>query len=41
MNEIEKLRNDARALLAGYKAGDDFDAIVTRLGPSATRLRTP
>ena len=31
MNEIEKLRNDARALIAGYKAGDDFDTIVTLL----------
>ncbi|MBQ6140388.1 MAG: hypothetical protein IJI54_03800 [Kiritimatiellae bacterium] len=31
MNEIEKLRNDARALIAGYKGGDDFDAVVTRL----------
>ena len=28
MNEIEKLRNDARAVIAGYKAGDDFDAVV-------------
>ncbi len=31
MNEIEKLRNDARAVIAGYKAGDDFDAVVNRL----------
>ena len=31
MNEIEKLRNDARAIIAGYKAGDDFDAVVNRL----------
>ena len=31
MNEIEKLRNDARAIIAGYKAGDDFDVVVNRL----------
>ena len=31
MNEIEKLRNDARAVIAGYKAGDDFDALVSHL----------
>ena len=31
MNEIEKLRNDARAVIAGYKAGDDFDAVVNSL----------
>ena len=31
MSEIEKLRNDARALIAGYKAGDDFDAVVSNL----------
>ena len=30
-NEIEKLRNDARAVIAGYTAGDDFDAVVSRL----------
>ena len=31
MNEIEKLRNEARSVIAAYKAGDDFDAVVTRL----------
>ena len=31
MNEIEKLRNEARSVIASYKAGDDFDAVVTRL----------
>ena len=31
MNEIEKLRNDARAVIASYKAGDDFDAVVNSL----------
>ena len=31
MNEIEKLRNDARTVIAGYKAGDDFDVVVNRL----------
>ena len=31
MNEIEKLRNDARAVIAGYKTGDDFDAVVNSL----------
>ena len=31
MNEIDKLRNDARAVIAGYTAGDDFDAVVSRL----------
>ena len=30
MNEIEKLRNDARAVIAGYKAGDDFDVAASR-----------
>ena len=30
MNEIEKLRNAARAVIAGY-AGDDFDTVVNRL----------
>ena len=34
MNEIEKLRNDARAVIAGYKAGDDFDAVVNSLAAS-------
>ena len=31
MNEIEKLRSDVRAVIAGYNAGDDFDAVVNRL----------
>ena len=31
MNEIEKLRNDARAVIAAYKVGDDFDVLVNRL----------
>ena len=31
MNEIEKLRNEARSVIAAYKQGDDFDAVVTRL----------
>ncbi len=31
MNEIEKLRSEARAVIAGYKAGDDFDAVVSSL----------
>lgn len=31
MNEIEKIRNEARRVIASYKAGDDFDALVTRL----------
>ncbi len=31
MNEIERLRNDARAVIAGYHAGDDIEAAVTRL----------
>ncbi len=31
MNEIEKLRNDARAVIAGYCAGDDIEEVVNRL----------
>ena len=31
VNEIEKLRNNARAVIAGYKPGDDFDAVVNSL----------
>lgn len=31
MNEINKLREEARSVIASYKAGDDFDAVVTRL----------
>ena len=31
MNEIEKLRGEAREVIAGYCAGGDFDAVVTRL----------
>ena len=38
MNEIAKLRNDARALIAGYKAGDDFDAVVSSLAAIGYKL---
>ena len=31
MNEIEKLKGEARSVIASYKAGDDFEAVVTRL----------
>lgn len=31
MNEIEKLRNEARSVIAAYKKGDDLEAVVTRL----------
>ena len=31
MNEIEKLRNDARAVIAGYCADDDIEEVVNRL----------
>ena len=31
MNEIEKLRNEARSVIAAYKQGDDFDVFVNRL----------
>ena len=31
MNEIEKIRYVARRVIAGYKAGDDFDAVVNSL----------
>jgi hypothetical protein len=31
MNEIEKLRGEAREVIAGYCAGGDFDAAVARL----------
>ena len=31
MNEIEKLRVEARIVIAGYKADDDFDVLVGRL----------
>ena len=31
MNEIEKLRDEAREVIAGYCAGGDFDAAVARL----------
>ena len=31
MNEIEKLRNEARSVIASYKAGDDFEATVSHL----------
>ena len=38
MNEIEKLRSEARAVIAGYKAGDDFDAVVSRLAAIGYKL---
>jgi len=31
MNEIERLRNDARAVIADCHAGDDIEAAVSRL----------
>lgn len=31
MNEIERLRNDARAVIADCRAGDDIEAAVSRL----------
>ena len=31
MNEIEKLKAEARAVIAAYKKGDDFEAVVTSL----------
>ena len=31
MNEIERLRNDARAVIAGYNYGDDIEVAVSRL----------
>ena len=31
MNEIERLRNDARAVIADYHAGDNIEATVSRL----------
>lgn len=31
MNEINKLREEARSVIAAYKKSDDFDAVVTRL----------
>ena len=31
MNEIEKLRNEARSVIAAYKQGDDLDVFVNRL----------
>ena len=31
MNEINKLRDEARSVIASYKAGDDFDVVVSRL----------
>ena len=30
MNEINKLREEARSVIAAYNKGDDFDAVVTR-----------
>ena len=37
-NEIEKLRIEARAVIAGYKDGDDFDAVVNRLAAIGYKL---
>ena len=31
MNEIEKLRGEAREVIAGYCAGGDFESVVNRL----------
>ena len=31
MNEIEIIRNEARAVIAAYNRGDDFDVLVGRL----------
>ena len=31
MSEIEKLRNDAREVIAAYKPGDDIEEAVSRL----------
>ena len=31
MNEINKLREEARGVIAAYKKGDDFDMFVNRL----------
>lgn len=31
MNEIEKLKEEARAVIAAYDKGGDFDAVVNRL----------
>lgn len=31
MNEISRLKDEARATIASYNAGDDFEAVVTRL----------
>ena len=31
MNEIEKLKDEARSVIASYKAGDDLDVVVNRL----------
>ena len=38
MNEIEKLRSEARAVIAGYKAGDDFDVVVNSLAAIGYKL---
>lgn len=38
MNEIEKLRSEARAVIAGYKDGDDFDAVVNSLAAIGYKL---
>ena len=31
MNAIEKLKGEARSVIASYKADDDFDVVVGRL----------
>ena len=38
MNEIEKLRNEVRSVIAAYKKGDDFDVVVTRLASIGNAL---
>ena len=41
MNEIEKLRNDARSVIAAYKKGDDFDAVVIPRKPIKSQPKMP
>ncbi len=38
MNEIEKLKAEARAVIAAYKKGDDFEAVVNRLAAIGYKL---
>ena len=38
MNEINKLREEARGVIAAYKKGDDFDAVVNRLAAIGYKL---